>query len=41
MNKKAEIEVKQLAKIVLWLAIFGILAYGIYYFFNKFILSGA
>jgi len=41
MNRKAKFEVRELAKIILWLVIFGILAYGVYYFFNKFVFSGA
>ena len=41
MNKKAKLELEEIAKIILLLVIFGILVYGVYYFFNKFVFSGA
>jgi len=40
MNKKAKLELEEIAKIILLLVIFGILVYGVYYFFNKFVFSG-
>ena len=40
MNKKAKLELEEIAKIILLLVIFSILAYGVYYFFNKFVFSG-
>ncbi|MEK6873660.1 MAG: hypothetical protein AABW91_02350 [Nanoarchaeota archaeon] len=40
MSRKAKIELNEIGKIILWLVIFGILAYGVYYFFNNFVYAG-